>query len=254
MEERRKEIAGSTLKIIAMISMLIDHIGASLLRNYILINSSELKSEGVYSIYVTVYYIVRGIGRLAFPVYIFLLLEGFKHTGNRLRYLGRLVAFALISEMPFDWAFNLGSEEIKSGKIIEFSSQNVFFTLAIGLMAIILIDYFSGLEIDPMMKAPFWILITVISGFMAYGMKTDYDMWGVFAIIAGYIMLKQPVMCMTMIIIVLGISNLYELVDAIDIAIVCFYNGKRGMKQKWMFYLFYPAHLMILGIVCFILF
>ncbi|NLC03985.1 MAG: TraX protein, partial [Tissierellia bacterium] len=91
------------LKIIALISMVIDHYGA------------------IFQSGIDIY---RIIGRLAFPIYAFLLVEGYTHTRDVKKYGRRLLIFALVSELPFDLAFY--------GKL-SFTHQNIFFTLFIGL-------------------------------------------------------------------------------------------------------------------------
>ena len=122
----RTEITGSTLKIIAMITMLIDHIGATIVLQLVQRNSDNFDAFGNVRItgMVILYYVLRGIGRLAFPI--FLLLEGFQYTHNRFLYIGRLLLFAIISEIPFDLAVNLSTNSILKGHVLEFTSQNVF--------------------------------------------------------------------------------------------------------------------------------
>ena len=114
-------LSGSTLKLLAIITMFIDHVGAAVLARMIIMgNNTEL----LYKVYLT----MRTIGRIAFPIFCFLLIEGFEHTRDRKKYALRLLAFAAISEIPFDLAFN--------SKVLEFGYQNVFFTLFIGLVTI----------------------------------------------------------------------------------------------------------------------
>ncbi len=134
---KRGGISSSSLKIIAVISMLTDHFAAGVLGRY-------LTASGLYGLDVTdtdgvmlwmgqghnmqllmAYQIMRMIGRIAFPIYCFLLVEGFEHTKNRIKYAQRLLLFAAASEIPFDLLFK--------GKILEFGYQNVFFTLFFGL-------------------------------------------------------------------------------------------------------------------------
>ena len=112
---KKKGISGSTLKIIAMITMLIDHIGAAVCMRMMLAEGfGDLNgaAEETIKAWVTVhadlystYYMFRMIGRIAFPIFCFLLVEGFKHTKDAKKYAIRLFAFALISEIPFDLAF-----------------------------------------------------------------------------------------------------------------------------------------------------
>ena len=107
----QKGLSGSTLKLIAIITMLIDHIGAAVIARLLIAGQG---SEMLYKIY----YAMRAVGRVAFPIFCFLLVEGFFYTGSRKKYALRLFGFALLSEIPFDLAF--------SGKILEFGYQNVF--------------------------------------------------------------------------------------------------------------------------------
>lgn len=130
-EEKKRGISGSTLKLIAMASMLIDHTAACVLYRIIMADPANFDARGqaIMTPACVTYFVMRGIGRLAFPIYIFLLLEGFEHTRSRWRYLGRLVIFALISEIPFDMALSFSYRDVRyilSGHILEFSYQNVF--------------------------------------------------------------------------------------------------------------------------------
>lgn len=100
---KSQEIAGSALKIIALVTMLIDHIAATLLL--------ELIRDGIGGkALIDVYWVMRSVGRMAFPIYCFLLVEGFKYTSDRTKYALRLVCFAAISEIPFDMAFIMGKQ------------------------------------------------------------------------------------------------------------------------------------------------
>lgn len=80
MGESRRGLSGSALKIIAMVTMLIDHIGAAVLLRYILDMQSHIASVEQYNQLVMFYRVLRGIGRIAFPIYCFLLVEGFQKT------------------------------------------------------------------------------------------------------------------------------------------------------------------------------
>ena len=111
----RFSLDGSALKLIAVITMLVDHVGAGLFPEIIW---------------------MRMVGRLAFPIFAFLLCEGFAHTRDIRRYAVRLGAFALISEVPF----NL----LHSYRLFDLNAQNVFFTLLIGLLTLYGIDRLAG--------------------------------------------------------------------------------------------------------------
>lgn len=125
-------LSGSTLKWIAIVTMLIDHIGAVLFENgFIKAYNQQLSGAFSYSVTHAVWYAdiwMRRIGRVAFPIFCFLLVEGFFHTSNRKKYALRLGIFALVSEVPFDLAFR--------SSILEFTYQNVMVTLFIGFLTI----------------------------------------------------------------------------------------------------------------------
>ena len=105
----RRTFSGTALKTIACITMLVDHIGASCIEAGILtpgLDAGTLSQDALsaYPLY-RLDMVLRFTGRLAFPLFCFLLVEGFVHTHNVKGYLGRLVLFGLLSEVPFDLAF-----------------------------------------------------------------------------------------------------------------------------------------------------
>ena len=117
-------LSGSMLKLIACIAMLIDHTGAIILSRYqpALMNLFYINGKGI-----SAYRIVRDIGRCAFPIFCFLIVEGFLHTHDRRKYGQNLLLFALISEIP--WNFMFANTWHYADK------QNVFFTLFLGYLA-----------------------------------------------------------------------------------------------------------------------
>ena len=124
----RYRINGYDLKMIALVTMLSDHVGAVLLWRYI--EATHGYSDGVL---MGIYEFTRYIGRMAFPIYCFLLVEGFLHTRNKGKYALRLGIFAIISEVPFDLNF--------TGNLCDFGYQNVFFTLMIGVFTMLAYEW-----------------------------------------------------------------------------------------------------------------
>ena len=133
-------VSGLTLKILAIISMFVDHVTYVLIPP--LLNGGFSDFISGYKVIAgpfagldleAVYQIGRGFGRLSFPIFIFLLAEGFYHTRNRQKYLLRLLIFAFISEIPFDLAFK------KTFFYIRY--QNVLFTFLLAGLAITLIEF-----------------------------------------------------------------------------------------------------------------
>lgn len=238
-EAMKKFLTSAHLKWLAIITMLIDHIGAVLVLNYGYLKGASFEGgifhpQGPYEI---VYTICRSIGRLAFPLFAFMVVEACIHTRDIKKYLLRLFIFALISEIPFDLA--------TSYKLADFSSQNVFFTLFLGGMAIYflkLIDLGAS-GIGHWKKVIVRLLAIILMGLIAYGLKTDYDYYGVFFIAIIYLLKDSPNL-QVLTIFAMGLNQFTACLSAIP---VYFYNGKRGNHpNKYVFYLFYPVHLLVL--------
>lgn len=217
---KKKGLTGSTLKLIAIVTMLIDHIGAAILTQ---LPNFARDNTTLYWTYTA----FRSIGRIAFPIFCFLLVEGFLHTRNVKKYAVRLFLFALISEVPFDLAFFKG--------VFVISHQNVFFTLFIGLLTLIAIKYFENNKI---LK-----IVSMFAGiFVAQILATDYAGFGVIFIILLYLFHNNIKLRN----IVCSLAIVWEVTAPIAFIPITLYNGERGFKMKYFFYVFYPAHLLIL--------
>ncbi len=249
---RQKGVSGSTLKLIAVISMLIDHFAAGVLGRYLSlsgINQLDSANTSAVSMWMEqngslfyAYSIMRNIGRLAFPIYCFLLVEGFEHTKDRRKYAGRLLLFAAISEIPFDLLFN--------GSFLEFGYQNVFFTLFLGLLSMIGLNYMDQQEnLAPFLKSLFRFGIIAICMLTAQLLFTDYAAIGVLCVTVLYLFRKtKPYQ------IIAGcIAFFWELTALLAFIPIWFYNGSRGWNLKYFFYLFYPLHLLLLYLLCIVL-
>ena len=141
----KKGVTGTTLKIIAIVAMFIDHFAGILVSDYInqLCEKATDLGNGQGMLYTHpeilagrfLYLIMSGIGRFAFPIFAFLLVEGFTHTRSVAKYARNLAIFAIISELPFNLALD--------GKLLFPEHQNVFMTLFLGLLCIWMIDIFA---------------------------------------------------------------------------------------------------------------
>lgn len=249
-EEYRGFLSGFTLKCIAMVTMLIDHMGYVLFPGYV---------------------IFRIIGRLAFPIYCFLLVEGAVHTSNWKKYLGRLFLFALISEIPFNLAIG--------GKLWYPASQNVLFTLLLGLLAIRLLQELlnrrsqgidaghdevpstgrsqsidaghDGVSLagrNQTLITGVRVVLVLALVLLAEFARTDYGAGGVIIILVFYLfrsqlLLKSAVFAAAIAFLYGGIENFAIL----SLVPILGYGGKRGPGAwKYFFYVFYPAHLLLL--------
>ena len=158
---RYQRLDGTVLKLIACLSMFIDHLGA-------------VCFSGMMGF--------RIIGRLAFPIYCFLLVEGAVHTRNMKKYILRMGIFALISEVPFDLAFY--------HRLVYMGHQNVFFTLGLGLLAIWFLEHpIEQLDIPDVL---YKLLVIIAAGLIAEFFNTDYGFTGIAVICIFYYMRGQP--------------------------------------------------------------
>lgn len=246
------------LKIIAIITMFLDH------------------SADTFS-FIPNIWLLNVIGRIAFPLFAFQLFVGYSHTKNIKKYFMRLIIFALISQIPFSLLMF-----IMTGSVMaygNFIALNIFFTLALGLLAICIYD--SKLNVFfKLILISFFLIIAQIC-------NVDYGAWGVCLIL--FIRLFYPkkvsnflpilslcswqnklpsklvnfinysififgffVLCIFRYSDYLGhslflIRILPQLVFTfLPSIIMLFYNGKKGPSMKYFFYAFYPLHLIVL--------
>ena len=198
------------LKCIAIVSMALDHTGAVLYPSQIWL---------------------RCLGRIAFPIFCFLIVEGFFHTHDVRRYMGRIGVFALISEIPYDLAFR--------GVPLEYAHQNVFFTLLIGIGMMVLLERNR--------EWPVKAVILLLAMWLAVLIRSDYNFRGILLIFVFYIFHESRWLAVTAgglwNFLYQGVIQKYGVLSVLPLAL---YNGERGRKMKYFFYIFYPAHLLLL--------
>ena len=234
-------LSGTALKYIACITMLIDHIGASCIEAGILLPALAAGSASCGGIPVSTLLaadrVLRYIGRLAFPIFCFLLVEGFVHTHNVKGYLGRLVLFGLLSEVPFDLAFFRTP--------FDPSAQNVYWTLALGVLAMAGLKHFEKPDGSASWKGLLCAAGCTLAALLAC---TDYNGIGVLIICALYLTRgDRKRQC-----IVGAVLFAWELTAPLAFVLVWFYNGQRGRctpAMQKVFYWFYPVHLSVLAVV-----
>lgn len=223
-------LSGSTLKMIAIITMLIDHTAAVLLKLY------PPALQPLYYINenpVTFYRICRDIGRCAFPIFCFLLVEGFLHTHDRRKYGRNLLLFALISELPWNFMFS---------NTWHFERQNVFFTLFLGYLGFCAIEYFWECR---------WKQILCLLSLLGVSilLNADYGWRGFVFLLIMYLLRNEKASQA----IVGSCWLFYEWKACFAFISINMYNGKRGFIRgkaaKYFFYLFYPLHITILVII-----
>ena len=248
MLKERFGLSSSALKMIAVVTMLIDHVAAVLLIKLLIQNGTlELVStEGgrvlrllsaEHMDLVQIYQTMRDIGRIAFPIYCFMLVEGFMRTGNAKKYLGRMCVFAFLSEIPFDLAF--------TGKVFYWEYQNVMFTLVLALIAMYISKIWEAKIPNRYLRWPLIGMTWMAAAAMADWMLTDYGARGVGCIFVLYALRywrKWQIFGGAM-------AFWWELPAPISFLFIGLYNGKRGKSMKHFFYAFYPVHLLILYMI-----
>ena len=215
-------MSGDALKVIAMVTMFLDHLA------YLFIDP-----------YDDLYPVLRGIGRLAFPLYCFLLVEGFLHTQNYRRYLVRMGLFAVVAEIPFDL--------VLSGISMDWSHQSVMVTLFIGLAGL------GAYRWCVRRQMPIYAIMVVVAAILAGWLtQCDYGPEGVLLIFIFYLFCYDPMkraVALGIWAVCYGGLEVWAVGAVIPIAL---YNGQRGKVRawfKWAGYVFYPAHLFLLWLI-----
>ena len=221
-------MSGSILKILACLAMLLDHTACCCPGEFPWMEDVLFNMGGKG---ITLQYLMRAIGRTAFPIFAFLISEGFVHTGNREKYALNLLVFALISEVPFNLAF---------GGTLLYPKQNVFFTLLLGYSGIYLYEKYKEAKVGKYLLG--LVVLFVVSMFL----RADYGCFGYGFILLLYILRTNKVLMS-----IIGVCVLpSKWIGGAAFLPICMYNGKRGFATgkvaKYAFYLFYPLHLFMI--------
>ena len=263
----KRGLSAKALKWIAMITMAIDHTAIA-----VIIPASKFHYFTGFPLE-ELYYVCRMIGRLAFPLFIYLIVDSFFYTRNRKRFVIGLLVFALISEVPFDItvALPVGGHFDTIWDWIYY--QNVYFTLLVGVLCMLFSEYVlhgsaavisdravreqqqqgpedtSG-EHSPAFRVLMVALITVLGCLLASFLRCDYGLYGVLAIVFAYLIRRTGHKKLEIfgIVLPLAVNSFVEIIALVDWFLIFASNGKRGnIRHKWLYYIFYPAHLAILA-------
>ncbi len=218
------------IKLIALITMIIDHIGV------VIINSIPYAHDTVFTfgrINISVYSTFRIVGRIAFPLYVFLLVEGFIHTHDRKKYGINLLIFAVISEVPWN---------LEHTGTMFYKEQNVFFTLLFGYVGLCCYERFKDDRIKQLLSLSGLFII-------AYIFKADYGVIGYAFILFMYTFRTEKIVRS-----IVG-SCFFSLQPVIlfSFLLMSLYNGERGFIKgktlKYLFYAAYPMHIFVLYLI-----
>ena len=209
------------LKLIAVITMLIDHLG------YIIFDKFSFMNY---------------IGRLSFPIFAFLITEGYIHTSNLKKYFFRLLIFAILSQIPYTLLFN------------NTYTLNILFTLSLGLLALTLYDKLKNKFIGT--------LLVILCATLAEYLNFDYGWFGIVIIFIFYIFKNKKIYMNIFFAFTTFINYMYYFaktarLEYLLIFLFCtlslipinLYNEKKGKNIKYFLYAFYPLHLIILYLI-----
>lgn len=217
------------LKIIAIISMLFDHIGYTIFNKFSFMNY---------------------LGRLAFPIFAFQITEGYSHTQNLKKYFFRLFVFAIISQIPYMLFIN-------SISTCDFT-LNILFTLILGLLAITIYEKLNNKY--------FGFCLVLLCCIIAQCFYFDYGWFGIAIIFIFHIFKNKKWLMNLSFATVTFVNYFYKYsinlkYEYLFIILFCLlslipinlYNGKKGKDTKYLLYIFYPLHLIILYLLNFII-
>lgn len=224
-------MTSTKLKIIACVTMLIDHLTTFFDRH----SNFELVAT------------MNSIGRLAFPIFAFLIAEGFYHTKNAKKYLTRLLIFAVISQIPYNITF--------MHKWIQWDQLNILFNFFFGLLALVIYKKNKYAGVAAVIAFSFLNQYVIHMGYGAFGVLLVFF----FYIFRGSVVKQGASLTIMMVIYVLRYvikfyprSSFYmylQLFAILSIVFIAFYNGKKGKDIKYLFYVFYPGHIAAIGIL-----
>lgn len=225
--KKLQKINGAQLKYIAFASMFIDHFNKAIITPF-------LTGTGPLNVITRIFDI---LGRIAFPIFAFMIVEGFFKTKSRWKYLRNLLVFATISEIPYDM--------FQSAVFINTWSQNILWGLALGLFTIMIIDKLK----ERIKKRPLWIFVSIfivaLSSLLSMLISADYEYYAIIIIYIYYLFYDKRLLASGLGYLVI-IKEIYSI---LGFATVLLYNGEKGKQNKTFNYLFYPAHLLIFGII-----
>jgi len=252
----KKGIPQEGLKLIGCLSMLIDHIGYCIVYRLYLqsaaLHGFETMGEMMPDPVLRWYLLYRGcriVGRLALPIFAFLLAEGVHHTRDRKKYALRLAVCAVLSEIPY----NL----VVSGELF-WREQSIMLTLLLGFGAVVAMEKCRTLAWKPVALLPFALaaeLLTVDYGWAGVVLIALFDL-------SRYVYRKNLMRTCGMIVLfhymsgtvfqIGGMALPMQVLGALSMLFIANYDGRKITRSKavqWAFYLFYPIHLLVLWLV-----
>lgn len=237
-------ISGAGLKVLALIFMTIDHFAAVIILNgklygYVPEYYEMAIATPLGQRWLSAYTVCRLIGRLAFPLFSFLLVEGFIHSSDLWKYLRRMLILALVSEVPYDLAF--------FNETYNFGSQNVAWTFSAALLGL------YGMRRLKRQGIVKWLPV-ILAAAAAELLHFEYGAVAVLTMSLLYLFRKEKGLRLLSGAAGAAVNSLESMgIAALAFVPVFFYNGERGrFHSRWLFYVYYPLHLLVMYIMIYI--
>lgn len=241
--------------------MVIDHLCKIvlqwLLSNYwgVMVDNGQMSWEQFQQIDNFIRFDLQSVGTIAFPLFCFLLAEGFRYTRDKKRYIGLMFIFALISEIPFDIGFFSEYSQMEGTFPFYLKYQNVFFTLFLGLLTLVCLERLScksEIRTEKIKSVILQVICVAVLALVAELIRCDYGMQGILYIAAFYVCRNHRIYQVLLFLLAYmgATGNQPPLCTLLACLIILLYNGKRGkLKLKYFFYAFYPAHILVLYLI-----
>lgn len=235
--KRRGGLTGNQLKVLGIVAVLIDNMGAVMIQGGILHAADKALYQTIIAtqsghVWMIVGQVCRYCGRLAFPIFAFLTAEEFVRTRSRGRYALRMFLCAVVSEVPFDLAVY--------DTVFYPYYQNMLFTLFLGIMVIMVMEYTRNLGIQ--------LAALAVGCAVSWMFQADYNVIGILLIAAMYWFRHNDTAQLALGVVLCAAESVsYYCVSALAFVPIVLYNGRRGAFQlKYLLCVFYPVHLLVL--------
>lgn len=184
--------------------------------------------------------VCRGIGRLAFPIFAFMMVQGFCHTKNFLKYFVRVLLLAIVSEIPY----NIFS----SGRVICPEQNNILFTLAMGLILLRILKELKRIEM--IKRTAFSLLACAAFSAGAWALNLSYSYVCILLMASFYVFgSNEKLMLIAGAAVLISQANALGMIALLALFPILLYNGEKGRGFKWFFYAFYPLHLTVFAMI-----
>ena len=225
-------INGSVLWVLAMIFMLIDHFGGAFMEMGVLGGATEAGID-IYSPYMTTDVAMRLFGAIGFPLAAYLIVDGFRRTENIKEYILKILAVAVVAEIPFDLAFYCNP--------IFPWHQNMFFTFLIGVLVLAGLKRYGSNTIKKM-------LVLLAGCVVCLFVRGDHGIEGVILMCAMYLLWEKRLLQIVFCAVVL-MQNPFGTLAVLAFLPIWLYDGTNYEKLQNVFYVFYPVHILLLYIL-----